>query len=549
MALRTTRQQKPSLSKDFPTPRRHSLCNTLTALPAIARYRFDLRTFPFSLSKSSSYGQILRSSSIIGGAQGLNTLISMIRTKAVAIILGPSGVGLVGLYGTAVGFIGIIAGMGISSSAVRDIAEADASGNDERVCRSVKALRRTCWITGLLGWILTALFAWPLSIWAFGSGDQAWALAILGATILLGSISGGQSALLQGRRRIADLARLNVISVTIGSIVSVALYAWLRERGILPVLLVSAAITLLTTWWFARKVECTPIELRWVESWPDAKRLIHLGLAFMWSGVLMAGVALVSRSWIVREFGLDANGIYQAAWSLSGMFAGFIMGAMGTDFYPRLTAVSRDDAQVNQLVNEQTEVGILLALPGLLGTLAFAPWVIQIFYSEKFLSGSELLPWFVLGVFGKVISWPMSYIMVAKGESRWFAASETVSTALYLALMIACMRALGLWGAALAFAVLYLGYTVAVYFIVRHLTGFRWSPNATRLLMASVALILAGFSVQEWTSGISRYIIGVLLTAAASLFSLRGIATRLGAGHRIVRMACKLPFGRILCGV
>lgn len=476
-------------------------------------------------------------------------LILMIRTKAVAIFLGPAGVGLVGLYLTAVGFVGVISGLGIGSSAVRDIAEADASGNDERVSRSVKALRRTCWVTGLLGWALTALFAWPLSVWAFGSGEQAWALAILGATILLGSISGGQSALLQGRRRIGDLARLNVISVTLGSLVSVALYAWLRERGILPVLLVSGAITLLTSWWFARKVECAPIELRWIESWPDAKRLVHLGLAFMWSGVLMAGVALVSRTWIVREFGLDANGIYQAAWSLSGMFAGFIMGAMGTDFYPRLTAVSRDHAQVNQLVNEQTEVGILLALPGLLGTLAFAPWVIHIFYSDKFLSGADLLPWFVLGIFGKVISWPMGYIMVAKGETRWFAASETISTALYLALMIGCMRAIGLWGAALAFATLYLAYSFAVYFIARHLTGFRWSPAATRLLMASAALIAAGFTAQEFLLGIYRYIVGGFLTAAATFFSLRGIITRLGADHRIVRMACKLPGGRMLCGV
>jgi PST family polysaccharide transporter len=478
----------------------------------------------------------------------LNTLISMIRTKAVAIFLGPSGVGLVGLYSTAVGFVGIISGLGIASSAVRDIAEADASNNDERVSRSVKALRRACWITGLLGWALTAVFAWPLSLWTFGSGEHAWALTLLGATILLGSISGGQASLLQGRRRIGDLARLNVISVTLASIVSVALYAWLRERGILPVMLVSGAITLLTSWWFARKVQCAPIELRWVESWPDAKRLVQLGLAFMWSGVLVAAVALISRTWIVRVFGLDANGIYQAAWSVSGMFAGFIIGAMGADFYPRLTAVSRDHAQANQLVNEQTEIGILLALPGLLGTLAFAPWVMHVFYSDKFVSGGDLLPWFVLGVFGKVIAWPMSFIMVAKGESRWFAASETISTVLYLTLMIGCMRALGLWGAALAFAILYLGYTVAVYFIARHLTGFHWSQGATRLLLASAALVCAGFAAQGTLPGNSRYIVGCILTVGASVFSLRGITSRLGAGHRIVRMACRLPGGRILCG-
>lgn len=498
---------------------------------------------------TSSYGQILKSSSIIGGAQALTVLISMVRIKAVAIILGPTGLGLIGIYTTAVDFVAIISGMGIGNSAVRDIAEAHASGNDERVSRSVKALRRTCWITGLLGWVLTALFAWPLSLWAFGSGKQAWILAILGATILLGAISSGQAALLQGRRRIGDLARINVISVTLSTIISIALYTWLRERGIVPVLLVSGSITLLTSWWYARKVDCTNIELTWKESWPDAKRLVHLGLAFMWSGLLLTGATLVTRTWIIREFGLDANGIYQAAWSLSGMFAGFIIGAMGTDFYPRLTAASQNDAQVNQLVNEQTEIGILLALPGLLGSLSFAPWVMQLFYSQKFLPGAQLLPWFVLGVFGKVISWPMAFIMVAKGESRLFAISETIFTVLYLALIISLVRTIGLWGSALAFAILYLTYTIGAYCIAHRMTGFEWNRATIKLIFTSIALIAAGFAVQKYLSGSPRYFIGGLLTVITSIYALRGIVARLGPEHRIISMACKIPGGKRICGI
>jgi antigen flippase len=479
----------------------------------------------------------------------MNYLISMVRTKAVAIFLGPSGVGLVGLYITAVGFVAAIAGLGVNSSAVREIAEADASGDASRLGRSILVLRRTCWATGFLGWALTAIFAWPLSVWTFGSGERAWALAFLGLTVLLGSVSGGQTALLQGRRCIGALARFNVVSVVISSLVSVALYAWLRERGIIPVLLLSGVITLACSWWFARRVSVTTTDLTWRETWPEARRMIQLGLAFMWSAVLAGALTLVTRTLIVREFGLDANGIYQAAWALSGMFAGFILGAMGTDFYPRLAAAAQDDAQVNRLVNEQTEIGILLALPGLLGTLAFAPLVMHLFYTEKFLPGAELLPWFVLGILGKVISWPMGYIMVAKGESRWFAASETISTIFHLSMIIWCMHTLGLWGVALAFSLLYLAYTVAAYCIGRRLTGFCWSRAAIRLLVVSTALVIAGFAAQKWSAGNSRYAIGSILTLSATLFSMRGIASRLGPEHRAVNLICKLPCGRMICGI
>ena len=42
-----------------------------------------------------SYRQILKSSSLIGGSQGINFAIGLVKTKMVAVFLGSSGIGLV----------------------------------------------------------------------------------------------------------------------------------------------------------------------------------------------------------------------------------------------------------------------------------------------------------------------------------------------------------------------------------------------------------------------------------------------------------------------
>ena len=503
------------------------------------------------LSKAhhNSYAQILKSSSIIGGAQGINYLIGMVRTKLVAVLLGPSGVGLVGLYISATSLVGAITGLGIGTSGVREVAEAHASGDAARVARTVHTLRRACWVTGLLGWFVTVALAYPLSVWTFGSGERALAVALLGVTLLLSSVSGGQTALLQGARRIGDLARLNVISVLVGTIAAVAIYAWLGERGIVPVIIATALVNVGFSWWFARCVPITPVAMAWTETWRDSKRLIRLGLAFMWGGLLTGAVTLALQSLIVRKLGLDANGVYQAAWAISGMFAGFILGAMGTDFYPRLTAVAHDHGQVNRLINEQTEIGILLALPGLLGTLAFAPWIMRIFYTAKFLPGAELLPWFVLGIFGQVISWPMGFAVMAQGAAGWYVAIETSANMLRFVLSLVLLQWLGLWGTALAIPLLYVFVTALVYWICRRLTGFRWAAGSLKLLATSAALVLAGFAAQKWLPGYSGFAVGAILTAAACLLSLRGVATRLGEDHRIVQMACQLPGIKFVCGI
>jgi PST family polysaccharide transporter len=263
-----------------------------------------------------------------------------------------------------------LSGLGIGASGVREIAEAAGSEDAARMASTAAALRRICWLTGLLGWLLSVALSWPISRWSFGHGDHAWAIAVLGSTIYLGAISAGQIALIQGVRRIGDLVRMQVIVAVAGTLVSIGLYAWLRERGIVPVLVVTAVVQLAVSWYFARRIQTVPVRQSWRESLRQSRQLISLGLAFMWSGLLTAIVTLCIRALIVRELGLEANGIYQAAWAISAMFAGFVLGAMGADYYPRLTGVSHNREAINRMVNEQTEIGILLALPGLMGTLA-----------------------------------------------------------------------------------------------------------------------------------------------------------------------------------
>lgn len=467
----------------------------------------------------------------------------------VAILLGPEGVGLVGLYQAATAVVGTVAGLGIASSGVRAVAEAHGENNPQRIGITIAVLRRACWATGFIGWVLTAALSYPLSVWTFGSGERTGALALLGLTLLLTAISGGQNALLQGTRRITDLAKISILSMLSSTVISVALYAWLGERGIVPVLLVSALVNVAYSWWFARKVQLPVIKLSWSDIFAHSKGLVSLGMAFMWSALLATGSGLWIRGVIVRDCGLEANGIYQAAWGISGLFAGFILGAMGTDFFPRLTGVANDNRKVNQLVNEQIEIGLLLSFPGILGTLAFAPWLMKIFYSAKFTEGAELLPWFILGVFGRVISWPLGFMLMAKGASRWYAFTETLFTILNVALAIWLLRIYGLMGIALASAVLYAAYNIGMVLLAAHLTGFRWSTGVIKLFAASAILVGSGFASGMflpfgWAEGV-----GLILTLAAMVFSLRGISSRLGTEHRMVQMACRLPGGRFLCGI
>ncbi len=471
----------------------------------------------------------------MGGAQALNYLVAMVRVKIIAVLLGPAGIGLVGLYQSAVGLVGTVSGLGIASSGVREVALVHGRDDPQRLARTVLVLQRACWGTGLLGWAMSAALAVPLSRWAFGDTSHAAAIAVLGLTLLLGAIGGGQTALLQGVRRIGDLARIQVVAMLLNTVVAIGLYAWLREEGIVSVLLATAAVSLGCSWWYARRVAVQPVALPWKQTWFEARRFAKLGFAFMWSGLMLAVLDMAIRSLITRNHGLEAAGYYQAAWALSGMFAAFVLSAMGMDFYPRLTALIDDREAAVRAVNEQTEIGILLALPGILTTLAFGSWILEVFYSKEFLAAAELMPFFMLGVFGRVVSWPLGYIQLAKGASRIYLATETLIICLWLGLVFWLVPVVGLSGAAYAFPIVYLVYTLGMLAVAHYLIGFHWSRTVKRLLILSTCTILLSFAVIFSENKWLAYTGGGLIALLATVHSIQALGKRLGHTHRLSR--------------
>ena len=168
---------------------------------------------------------------------------------------------------------------------------------------------------------------------------------------------------------------------------------------------------------------------------------------------------------------------------------------MGADFYPRLTACITNRHRANRLVNEQVEIGLLLAGPGVLATLTFAPVAIALFYSSRFLPAVEILRWICLGTLLQVVTWPMGYIIVAKARQALFFWCEAAWAIVSLALAWVCVSYFGLKGAGIAFFGSYIFHGVLIYGVIRRLSGFRWSAENTKrcllLFVGTAALFVA----------------------------------------------------------
>lgn len=158
----------------------------------------------------TSYEQALKSTGIVGGAQFLTILITVVKTKIVALLLGPAGVGVLGLLQGIVDMIRNATGLGIHFSAVKDVAAANASRDGQRIGRTIRILRRWVWGTGLLGMTVAIALSIPLSRFSFGNAEYAVPIVLVSVVLLLTSLQEGQLALLQGLRMIGKMAKAKV---------------------------------------------------------------------------------------------------------------------------------------------------------------------------------------------------------------------------------------------------------------------------------------------------------------------------------------------------
>jgi PST family polysaccharide transporter len=322
-------------------------------------------------------------------------------------------------------------------------------------------------------------------------------------------------------RRISDLARMGVLGALFGTMISIPMVFFLREKGVVPALVCIAAMSIITSWWYSRKVRIRPLAMTSSQVRQEAVALLKLGFAFMASGIMMMGAAYAVRTMVLRMVGFEAAGFYQAAWTLGGLYVGLILQAMAADFYPRLTAVAKDHAVCNRMVNEQAQVSLLLAGPGVIATLTFAPVVIALFYSAEFSAAVEILRWICLGMTLRVITWPMGFIILAKGAQNYFFWTELAWTIVNVGLSWLCVKYFGLSGAGIAFFGSYVFHGLMIYPIVRRLIGFRWSAaniKAGLLFLSLIAAVFCGFYV---LSTLLATGVGLLALGLGGVYSIR----------------------------
>jgi len=491
----------------------------------------------------SSYRQIFRATSLFGGVQVFNIIIAIIRSKIVAVLLGPTGMGISGLFTSTTSLVGSLTNFGLGTSAIRNISEARETNDKGRISKVITVLRRLVWITGFLGLLLTFILAPTLSKLTFGTENNTIAFRWLSITLLFNQLTSGQNVLLQGMRQLKFLAQANLIGSIAGLLISVPLYYFYRIDGIVPALIISSFASLIVAWSFSRRIRTVPTKVSKRETLSEGKSMLTMGFMLSLSGLITTAASYIIRAYISNTGSLDDVGLYNAGFAIIGSYVGLVFTAMSTDYYPRLSGIAKDNAKAKELMNQQAEIALLIIGPILCIFLIFANWVVILLYSTKFIPINRMIQWSALGMYFKAASWSIAFIFLAKGAANLFFWSEFIANMYILLLNMAGYHFFRLNGLGISFMLGYFLYLIQVYIITKKKYDFSFNRLFLKLFFIQFLLGLGCFFVIFFVPTPWEYLVGTAFIGISIYHSLKELNKRLDIKGAIVNIKRKKENG------
>ena len=468
---------------------------------------------------NSNYHHILKYTGIFGSVQVLTILISLVRNKVMAVLLGASGVGFNSLMTTMQNFASQATNLGITFGAIPRLSGYYEQQDKLKIEYSIMVIRLWSVIAAVLGLLFCLMVSSFVDKLSFTWGDHTLHYAMLGLSVAMISITGGETAILKATRHLNALARIQVYTAFVAVVLSLPLYYFLRERGIVPAIVLIAFSTMMVTLWYSYRRYPLRLVFRY-SLLTDGADMIRLGLAFVSAAVVGSASEMFIRSFLNVEGGLHIVGLYNVGFMLTITYAGMIFSSLETDYFPRLSAVQKDIHMTNDTVNKQMEVSLLLLAPMLVALLMLLPVLVPMLFSNEFLPVVAMTQVAVLAMYFKVMTMPVSYISLARSRSLAFLFLESSYFVVLIISVVVGYRLWGIFGTGVAIVIAH----VSEYVLTNSFAYFQYDYRCTKTIYcyASFQLLIGvtAYVISLICDGWCYWITEAALTAVSTAYSI-----------------------------
>lgn len=469
----------------------------------------------------TTYDHVIKYTGLFGGVQGITMLMGIVRTKVIAMLLGPDGMGLINIFNNILKLISQATNFGLEFSAVKHVAEIDDKQNRAETERYACVVRTWCLAVGLFGTFVCMALAKFISYSSFGNYDYTSAFILLSPAVAFLSISGGELAILKGTKELKKVAIASVLASISTIIICVPIFYFMGIQGAaLSLTLTSGAVTAIQIY---ISCGCIPWHTSlfqrntYIEGFP----MLKLGIGYIIAGIFGQGADYIIRILILKHGSLEDVGFYNSGYVMAVSYAQLVFIAIEADFFPRLSGVKDDIKRQNETVNQQIEVCALLISPFLVLFVSALPAIVYILFSADFYDAIPIATCASFFMFFKALTLPAAYLSLAHGDSKMYMTTELIYD-IFTAIAIPSAYIMwGLVGAGFALSIAGFIDFLMIHILYHKYYRYRFSYRLSYFYIIQFCLL----STVVWASFqndlLMRYSIDIVAIVISAALSLR----------------------------
>ncbi|HMD89969.1 MAG TPA: hypothetical protein VKF38_12475 [Anaerolineaceae bacterium] len=328
-------------------------------------------------------------------AQISSIVFSFGRAKALAAFTGVAGLGVISQGTNLIAISQIIFGGGLTTGFVNLIAKYSKEDNPQKLNQVISSIFYFGTILGILGVICAGIFSKQISISVFG--DPRYSGFVLICTVSACFVF--QYLFFQNLFR--GLLEWKVYSLTYiagyvaNLIMTVALIIIFNINGAMWALLASQVGNLLIAIFVYQRVIKARHSISFITVKPTLEiiRLLFAIVAPLLIIQVLGSLSnLVISSLIIKQLGVDQNGIYRVASGISDGYMGLILAFQYSYVLPKIAGTIKKEPQAaRKTQNDGLRMGLFVITPMLIALFAFREIWIPILYSRAFLAAKDIV--------------------------------------------------------------------------------------------------------------------------------------------------------------
>jgi len=480
-----------------------------------------------------SHKSILKATGIFGFVQLVKIVLGIVSIKIVAVYLGVSGIGQLGLLQSVISLIAAVSGFGLQTIVVREIS---LTYKKEDYSITLNLLHNWAFYVGVIGFVLFLISAPFFIPDIFNDFSLFWAF-LLGIQFVFSSLATFRAAVLQGTQQLKVLAFSQVVSAIILSVLSMVLYYFLGAKAIVYVLFANSFIGFFIQKYFTNEIKLVPDFLTFGDLKSKIKPFFITGTLFSINVVFGYLCTLIIKYFLKETASsIEIVGFYEVATTIMISYVGLVFTSMSSDFYPKLTSITHLKQDASILINNQIQIALLLVLPVVVFLYAFGNQILSLLYSSSFLPVFAILKMGLFSIVIKAITWPLGFYLLAVGNTKRYFKQELMSDFLNVSLSILGYYYFGLAGLGIAMALNFVLYGLFITYIMYSKYEFRYMMSTITTIVFSILITVLAMVLSEWS--FENYLL-ILLFIIASIHSVYHIHKKIDLGLLFKKLRAK----------